>query len=48
MHHFVDSVYRNDRMKPEEKRDMIDKTYLQMIEIARQGNKVHDEMTRKR
>ena len=42
MHRLVDLIYENPNMKPEEKRRMIDQTYLDMTAIAREGNKILD------
>jgi hypothetical protein len=35
---FVQLVYANPKMQPDEKRQIIDKTYLQMIEMAKKAN----------
>jgi hypothetical protein len=42
-HKIVDAVYENPKMTPEEKRRIIDQTYLNMSVMARAGNKVLDK-----
>jgi len=42
-HRLVDLIYENPDILPEEKRRMIDETYLNMTAIAQEGNKVLDE-----
>jgi hypothetical protein len=42
-HRLVDLIYENPDILPEEKRRMIDETYLNMTAIAREGNKALDE-----
>lgn len=34
----IRDVYRDKEIKPEEKRALIDQTYLQMLELAKAGN----------
>jgi hypothetical protein len=41
-HRLVDLIYENPDILPEEKRRMIDETYLNMSAIAQQGNRVLD------
>jgi hypothetical protein len=41
-HRLVDLIYENPDILPEEKRRMIDETYLNMSAIAKQGNEVLD------
>ncbi len=40
---FIRDVYRNKEMSPSDKRQIIDATYLQVIEIAKQGIKKFKE-----
>jgi hypothetical protein len=42
-HRIVELVYENPKILPEEKRRMIDQTYINMSVIAREGNKVLDK-----
>ncbi len=42
-HKIVDAVYENPKMTPEEKRRIIDQTYLNMTTMAQAGNKVLDK-----
>jgi hypothetical protein len=42
-HRIVELVYENPKMLPEEKRRIIDQTYLNMSVMAREGNKVLDK-----
>lgn len=42
MRNVIDLVYRNPSMTGDEKRQLIDTIYLQMIQIAKQGNAVHE------
>jgi hypothetical protein len=44
----VDLIYENPDILPEEKRRMIDETYLNMTAIAREGNKVLDAYKERR
>jgi hypothetical protein len=41
-HRLVDSVYENPNIKPDEKRRIIDQTYLHMTAMAKAGNKLMD------
>jgi hypothetical protein len=41
-HRFVEAVYANPSITPEEKRKLIDQTYLSMISMAQAGNAVMD------
>ncbi len=45
---FVHLVYANPTINPEEKRQLIDKTYLQMINVASQSNKQYLAIQKKR
>ena len=47
-HKLIDLIYYNNTMTSEEKRQLIDKTYLNMIEIARKGNQIMDNKHNKR
>jgi hypothetical protein len=42
MRNVIDLVYRNPSMTGDEKRQLIDTIYLQMIQIAKQGNVIHE------
>ena len=42
-HRLVDLIYENPDILPEEKRRMIDETYLNMTAMAREGNKILDK-----
>jgi hypothetical protein len=42
-HRIVELIYENPKILPEEKRRMIDQTYINMSVIAREGNKVLDK-----
>jgi len=48
MRDIVGMIYRNPEMKPDEKRELIDTIYLQMIETAKRGNAIHDEIEKAR
>lgn len=41
---FIKMIHKNPDMSPDEKRQMIDGVYLMMIETAKQGNMVVDEL----
>jgi len=43
MRDVIDLVYRNPDMTGDEKRQIIDTVYMQMIMIAKQGNTIYDE-----
>lgn len=40
MHQLVDTTYHNPDLSADEKREIIDRTYMQMIEVAKAGNKL--------
>jgi hypothetical protein len=42
MRNVIDLVYRNPSMTGDEKRQLIDTIYLQMIQVAKQGNVIHE------
>jgi hypothetical protein len=46
MRNVVDLIYKDPGMKPEEKRQLIDTVYLQMIQIAQMGNQTFDSFIR--
>lgn len=41
---FARMIYKNKEMTPDEKRQAIDSVYFQMIEIAKTGNQIMDEL----
>lgn len=43
-HNFIDMVNINPQITGQEKREFIDMTYMEMIEIAKMGNQIVDEM----
>lgn len=44
IHTMIDAIYINPAMAGDEKREMIDTLYIQMIEIAQSGNSVFDTL----
>ena len=44
---FIQLIYANPSMNPEEKRQLIDKTYFQMIGVAKEVNKTATKMHRR-
>ncbi len=47
-HNTVDLVYRNPEMTPDEKRELIDQIYMQMIAMAQNGNKLAESFEKAR
>lgn len=44
----VESVYLNPKMSPDEKRELIDRVYFQMIDMARRANEAMDDIESRR
>jgi len=47
-HNTIDLVYRNPDMTPDEKRELIDQIYMQMIAMAQNGNKLAESFEKAR
>lgn len=47
-HKIVDAVYENPKMAPEEKRRIIDQTYINMSVMAREGNAMLDKYKKRK
>lgn len=47
-HNTIDLIYRNPDMTPDEKRELIDQIYMQMIAMAQNGNKLAESFEKAR
>ena len=47
LHKKIREAYEDPKMAPEDKRNFIDNTYLQIIETARRGNVIYDRTKRR-
>ncbi len=46
LHKKIREAYENSKLSPEDKREFIDNTYLQIIETARRGNVIYERTKR--